>query len=347
MNILALLRSYLPLLSVLVLIFLAEWVVRQLLLRRERISGRRQQLPKQLIPLLLSVLGLILIVLAAPLGETTRNQLLSLLGVLLTGIIAFSSTSFVANAMAGLMLRTAARFRPGDFIRVDEQFGRVTERGLFHTEIQTENGDLTMLPNMYLANQPVTVVRESGPIVSANLSLGYDVPHQAVEKLLVKAAEQVGLHEGFVQVTELGNYAVEYRVAGFLEEGKPLLTTRSNLRKAILDTLHGAGIEIVSPSFMVQRPLAAGQRVRPPAKTAAQTEKSAPPPEELIFDKAERAGELEQLREEQSTATARLRELEKKLEGKAGREKEALQEELERQRVRIERLATQLAEADS
>ena len=29
-------------------------------------------------------------------------------------------------------------FHPGDFIRIGEQFGRVTEKGLLHTEIQSE-----------------------------------------------------------------------------------------------------------------------------------------------------------------------------------------------------------------
>ena len=62
-------------------------------------------------------------------GDTSRGQLLALLGLALTAVIALSSTTFVANAMAGLMLRSVKSFRPGDFIRVGEQSGRVTERG--------------------------------------------------------------------------------------------------------------------------------------------------------------------------------------------------------------------------
>ena len=41
----------------------------------------------------------------------------------------------------------------------DTLFGRVTERGLFHTEIQTEDRDLVTLPNLYLVTNPVKVVR--------------------------------------------------------------------------------------------------------------------------------------------------------------------------------------------
>ena len=63
--------------------------------------------------------------------------MLGLLGLVLTGIIGLSSTSFVSNAMAGLMLRSVGSFRSGDFIEVQGNFGRVSARGLFHTEIQT------------------------------------------------------------------------------------------------------------------------------------------------------------------------------------------------------------------
>ena len=65
-------------------------------------------------------------------------------------------------------LRAVRNFRMGDFIRVAEHFGRVSERGLFHTEIQTENRDLTTLPNLFLVTHPVTTIRTSGTIVSTN-----------------------------------------------------------------------------------------------------------------------------------------------------------------------------------
>ena len=79
--------------------------------------------------------------------DSTRGQIITLMGLVITGVIALSSTSFVANIMAGLMLQVVKSFKPGDFVRVGEYFGRVTERGLFHVEIQTEDRDLTTLPN--------------------------------------------------------------------------------------------------------------------------------------------------------------------------------------------------------
>ena len=120
----------------------------------------------------LALLGCMIILLAVPIGDDTRTQLIGLLGLLLSVVIALASTTFVANAMAGFMLRAVRSFHTGDFIQVGEQFGRVTERGLFHIEIQTEDRDLTTLPNLYLVSNPVKVIRYSGTVVSATVSLG-------------------------------------------------------------------------------------------------------------------------------------------------------------------------------
>jgi small-conductance mechanosensitive channel len=66
-----------------------------------------------------------------------------------------------------------------------------------------------------------------------------------------------GLTEPFVFVLELGDFSITYQTAGFLEEVKYLISAESELRECMLDALHRAGIEIVSPTFMNQRQLAA------------------------------------------------------------------------------------------
>ena len=230
----------------------------RLLLRRKAVLGEGERLPRQMAMLVLTGLVVIVVVLTLPVSESTRGQLLALVGLVLTAMIALSSTTFVANAMAGLMLRSVRSFQPGDFIRIADHFGRVTERGLFHTEIQTEDRDLTTLPNLFLVSQPVSVVRASGTIVSATVSLGYDVATATVEPLLVTAAKAASLEDPFVHVMDVGDHSITYRIAGFLKDVKRLLSVRSDLRRQMIETLHGAGIEIVSPTFMNQRQLPPG-----------------------------------------------------------------------------------------
>ena len=190
--------QYMPLIVTLAIVAASLSFANWALKKRSRWVGKQQNFVRPLVMLGLTAVALISIIIALPIGEGTKNQLLGLLGLVLTGIIGLSSTSFVSNAMAGLMLRSVGSFRSGDFIEVQGNFGRVSARGLFHTEIQTENRDLNTLPNLYLVSNPVKVVGSSGTIVSAKVSLGYDTSQSRVEGLLKEAAKRAGLGEPFV-----------------------------------------------------------------------------------------------------------------------------------------------------
>ncbi len=344
----SLLAHYGPMLIVIVLTFSGLLLANWSLLHRHRDYGAEKRFPRQVIMLVLTGLGILFIILALPVSDSTRGQLLSLFGLVLTAIVALSSTTFVANAMAGIMLRSVGSFHPGDFIRVGEQQGRVTERGLFHTEIQTEDRDLSTLPNLYLVSQPVTVVHASGTIISTLLSLGYDVSRTRIEPLLIEAAESAGLADPFVQIVELGDYAVQYRVAGFLGDIKHLLTTRSNLRKRVLDHLHDDGIEIVSPAFMNQRVLSEGKRIipyKPPLVPVEQPDVEARPPEELIFDKADKAVQLEELLNTKTALETEINTLKEKMGTATVEERETLARQIARIEKRLTGIAARFAVA--
>jgi len=263
---------------------------------------------RQATMLALSLVGLIVIVLTLPVHETTEGQLLTIIGLAITASLTLASTTFIGNMMAGLMLRAVDNIRLGCFIQINEQFGRVTERGLFHIEIQTEDRDLCTLPNLYVVTNPVKVVEATGTIISAQVSLGYDTHHATIESILKQATERAGLTDGFVQIVELGDFSVHYRAAGFLPEVKHLLTARSNLRRAMLDALHGGGVEIVSPTFMNQRPLEPGSRVIPDAPMREKARSDAAP-ETMMFEKADEAEKIETLRERRAELAERIEEL--------------------------------------
>jgi small-conductance mechanosensitive channel len=335
-----------PFFSTLVAVLLVLALARYVMQRRSApVMGYNFRL--QVVMLTLSVAGFILVVMALPIAPSTKGQLLSLFGILLSGAIALSATTFLGNIMAGLMQRAVRSFRSGDFIRVGEHFGRVTERGLFHVEIQSEDRDLTTMPNLYLATNPVRVIRSSGTLVSADISLGYDVPRKRVRQLLTEAAESAQLKEPFVLVQDLGDFSVTYRVAGLLKEVKSLLSTRSRLREMVLDSLHEAGIEIVSPNFMNQRVLTAGDMFIPkpvPAEVAAEPE-SEEKLEALAFDKAEKAESVERLREVHDELKQKLEETESKLKDtKDDSETSRLMANVEALKARMARLASVIAD---
>lgn len=290
--------------GVVLVLFLAQRILGR---RAAAASGARFR--HQLLMLVLTAVGALLVLLVIPISEAMRGQLLGLIGILLSAAVALSSTTFLGNAMAGVMLRAVRNFRMGDFIRTGEHFGRVSERGLFHTEIQTEGRDLTTLPNLYLVTNPVTTVRASGTIVSTHVSLGYDVPRGEVKQLLLEAARGAELSDPFVQVRKLGDFSATYRVSGLLTDVKNLLTVRARLRGLVMDTLHAGGVEIVSPTFMNTRALKEDQRfISRPARPSAGESDAAP--EAMVFDKADQAESLEALRRDHAKLCEEIEGLE-------------------------------------
>jgi small conductance mechanosensitive channel len=335
------LPNFIPVLAVIAISLPAIWLVNQLMARRSRKRLKDGRFSRQLTLLVLGGTCVVLAVMALPLEDKTQQNMLAILGLVLSVAVALSSTTFVGNMMAGLMLRSIGSFAPGDFVRIEDQFGRVTVRGLFHTEIQTEDRDLATIPNLYLVSKPIKVVRSSGTFLSATLSLGYEYSHTQIIPLLKQAAVNTGLEDPFVRLMELGDDSVQYQIAGFLSEVKQLLSMRSSLRRHVLDTLHGAGVEIVSPNFMNQRRLDPSKPVMPTAAvhgspTATHTEDEVP--EELIFDKADRAEKQEQLRTEQRTLAARIAELEKELDQAEKAAHPAIERQIEQCRAKSQEL---------
>lgn len=300
--------SLLGALASLALIAAIVWLVDRDLRRRATSQAGADRMRYPLMRFGLWVLGALAFVVVLPLPLETRNQLLALLGILLSAVIGLSSTTFVGNALAGLMLRGLRSIRTGDYVEVGEHFGRVSDRGLLHLEIQTEDRDLTTLPNLYLVTNPVRVLRNTGTVVGATVSLGYDVNRRRVEARLLDAARDAGLEDPFVQVRDLGDYSVTYRAAGVLKELKSLISTRSKLRRSMLDRLHDDGVEIVSPMFVNRRPLDPGRPVLPGGWHGPEPEAN-PQLEEILFDKADLAVSVERMKERLEELTEELEEL--------------------------------------
>lgn len=251
-------------------------------------------------------IAVLLVILLLPFDTALRDQLLRVYGLIISATIALSSTTLVGNMMAGFMLRVIGNLKPGNYITVGGYFGRISEMDLLHTEIQTEERDLTTLPNLYLVTNPVRVMRTSGTLLSVEVSLGYDISRQIVEDVLIQAARESGLEKPYVQIGNLGDFSVTYKVSALLKDVSNLLEKRRELRGRTMDSLHAAGIEIVSPTFMNTRAVQEGKTfISDVVKTPA-GEPAKQSPDSVAFDKAEKAQSLENLREVLGETEARI-----------------------------------------
>jgi small-conductance mechanosensitive channel len=208
---------------------------------------------KGAISFFLVLIGVLAFILVLPIDKSLKGQIIGFLGIIISAGIALSSTTVLGNMIAGIMNNSMNRFRNGDMIKIGDFHGRVIRKSIFHTEIQLEDSNFITIPNLYIANNPVKLIRKTNTVISTSVSLGYDISREKIEKVLEDAANETGLSDPYVYITNLGDFSVVYKIHGFLEDSSKYFSTTSLLNAKVMDKLHAEKIEIVSPTFMNQR----------------------------------------------------------------------------------------------
>jgi small-conductance mechanosensitive channel len=107
-------------------------------------------------------------------------------------------------------------------------------------------------------------------IVHYQVTIGYDVPREKVERLLLDACERTdGLlrePKPFVFVRDLNNNYVSYEINAYTDRPNRLIAIYSDLMKHALDTFERAGVEILSPQHIALRKSQPTVHRRPPLK---------------------------------------------------------------------------------
>ena len=279
--------SVITLLMIILMIIATKWIFKRIEQEKEKST-----ITRQVIYLIIILIGALALAISLPIEQALKAQIIGLIGIVISAAFAFSSTTLIGNALAGLMNANIKNFKLGDFIRIENNFGRVTKKGLFRTEIQTEDRNLTSMPNLYIANNPLKIIRESGTIISTTVSLGYDLNRSKIEAALLEAANNVGLTEPFVYVTKLGDFSVTYKINGLLTDIDKYFTVTSKLNANVMDHLHKKGIEIVSPNFMNQRQVNDLKFIPQITKESKPT-RDEKLPEDIVFDKAIKADKID------------------------------------------------------
>ncbi|BBH45658.1 mechanosensitive ion channel family protein [Pseudomonas sp. KU43P] len=182
------------------------------------------------------------------------------LSVLLGLMISLGASSVVGQAAAGLILTYSRTLKAGEYVRVGDNEGTVTEVGMFNTTIRTGLGEVLTLPNSMITGSVTRnysrVVQGRGYIVDTVVTIGYDTPWRQVEAMLVEAAERT---EGIVakprpQVfqTGLSDFYPEYRLVAQAvpSEPRPRAELLSLLHANIQDVFNEYGVQIMSPHYL-------------------------------------------------------------------------------------------------
>ncbi len=261
--------GYLPnLITIVVILILARYLIRIIGLVFDGIRSRRIYLKNfypewadtsfGIIKLMIYALTAVIIFPYLPGSSSPAFQGISIfVGVL----VSLGSTTAVANVIAGVVLTYTRAFAVGDQVEVGGTRWRVVERSTFVTRIQTLKNVIVSIPNsMVLSNNIINYSKnmgQTGLLVHTTITIGYDVPWQQVNALLVSAArktEHIVEHpEPFVLQTSLDDNYVSYEVNGWTRKPEELPRIYSELHAHILDEFHGQNVEITSPHYRAVR----------------------------------------------------------------------------------------------
>ncbi len=182
------------------------------------------------------------------------------LSVLLGLMISLGASSVVGQAAAGLILTYSRTLKAGEYVRVGDNEGTVTEVGMFNTTIRTGLGEVLTLPNSMITGSVTRnysrVVQGQGYIVDTVVTIGYDTPWRQVEAMLIEAATRT---EGIVTTprpqvfqTGLSDFYPEYRLVAqaIPSEPRPRAELLSLLHANIQDVFNEYGVQIMSPHYL-------------------------------------------------------------------------------------------------
>jgi len=176
-------------------------------------------------------------------------------------LLSLGSTSAIANIVAGVVITYMRPFMIGDRVKVGNTIGDVMEKTLLVTRIRTiKNVDVT-IPNAAIINTHLFNYTKNakfpGLILHTSVTIGYDVPWEDVNKLLLKAARKTKLLQRdpkpFVMQKILGDFSVEYEINVYTKQAGKMSMIYSDLHTNIQVAFNEAGVEILSPSYVAMR----------------------------------------------------------------------------------------------
>jgi small-conductance mechanosensitive channel len=181
------------------------------------------------------------------------------LSVLVGLMLSMGASSLVGQAASGLILTYGRVFRKGEYVRVADQEGTVTEMGIFTTRIRTGLGEELTISNASILGATTRnysrTVQGAGFMLDTTVTIGYDTPWRQVHALLIEAA---GRTEGIslnpapqVFQTALNDWYPVYRVVcqAIPTEPRPRAMLLSALHANIQDVFNEYGVQIMSPQY--------------------------------------------------------------------------------------------------
>jgi small-conductance mechanosensitive channel len=172
-------------------------------------------------------------------------------------LVSLSSSSAIANVIAGIALTYTNAFRLGDRVKLGDSFGDIVETSLLATRIRTIKNEHITIPNSIVLGSAITNFSRNrnaaALILHTSVTIGYDAPWRQVHELLIGAALSTpGLRDDprpFVLQMALNDFYVTYEINAYTDTPHEMVNIYAALHARIQDVFYAAGVEIMSPHY--------------------------------------------------------------------------------------------------
>jgi small-conductance mechanosensitive channel len=183
------------------------------------------------------------------------------LSVIVGLMASIGASGVVGQIAAGVMIVYTYALKKGEYVRIQDHEGTVTELGLFVTRLRTGLGEEIALPNAFVLGNVTRnfsrVDGNRGYVLDTTVTIGYDTPWRQVHAMLLEAAAAIaeirGIPPAYVVQTALSDFYVEYKLVVHVDTDVPATRARvaSDLHAAIQDAFNRHGVQIMSPHYVL------------------------------------------------------------------------------------------------
>ena len=167
--------------------------------------------------------------------------------------------SMAANLISGFIIIFGGKVRKGDWIKVEESIGMITDIHPLSTRVRTRGNIEYLVPNSNLVSNTIVNYTLSSPTVWISLPVGvsYGSDPKQVERILMEVAKKeptVSRHDNpKVLFTEFADSSLNFELAVCIDaRHQPEKVVKSNLYFVIFEEFKKAGIEIPFPQREVR-----------------------------------------------------------------------------------------------
>ena len=206
------------------------------------------------------VLWLLALTIAYPYFPGADSDAFKGMSVFFGLLVTLGSAGIMNHAMSGLVLVYSRALRAGDYVRIGDVEGYVTELSALSTKVMTRQEHEITLPNAVVVGGKVeNFSRPShgrGLALTTVVSIGYDTPWRQVQAMLELAAHRTPTVDAkqriLVRQLKLQDFYVEYELQVFILPDVLPPDMYTVLHGHIQDVFNEFGVQIMSPHFRAQ-----------------------------------------------------------------------------------------------